>query len=64
MAWTPFSAEAIRLDSQLRKLHAQGRISDALNVIVAALDKAHRGGPSNTSYEAFEAEVEKEASHG
>lgn len=54
MVWGPFSTEAVRLDSELRKLHKAGRISDALMLIESALDKAHREGPSNISYEEFE----------
>ena len=56
MAWTPFSAEAIQLDTTLRRLHREGRISDALDAINTALEKAHRDGPSNMTYEESEAE--------
>lgn len=59
MAWTPFSAEAVRLDTQVRKLHREGRTSDALELIDAALERAHREGPSNTTYEQFESELEQ-----
>lgn len=59
MAWTPFSAEAVKLDVEIRRLHKSGKISDALDLIKAALDKAHREGPSNISYEDFEAEYER-----
>lgn len=61
MAWTPFSAEAVRLDSQLRKLHREGRSSAALEAIKQALERAHREGPSNITYADFEAELEREA---
>lgn len=54
MPWTPFSAEAVLLDSKLRKLHRQGRTTDAIEAIEAALEAAHRQGPSNMSYEDFE----------
>lgn len=60
MAWGPFSAEAVRLDSHLRQLHRQGRTSEALDAIVAALDKANRDGPSNQTYDHFAAEIEAE----
>lgn len=55
MAWTPFSAEAIDLKLEVLKLEREGRISDATEVIVAALEKAHREGPSGETYEQFEA---------
>lgn len=58
MAWTGFSAEAVRLHSELQRLNKHGRISDALELIKAALEKAHRDGPSNMTYEQFEAECE------
>lgn len=58
MAWTSFSAEAVTLDSQLRKLHREGRVSDAVEAIQRALEKAHRDGPSNISSMQFEAELE------
>lgn len=61
MAWTPFSAEAIRLHLLLGKLDKQGRTSAALEAIDVALTKAHRDGPSNTTYEQFEAECETQA---
>jgi hypothetical protein len=60
MAWTSFSAEAIELHAQVRKLERQGRISDMIDVIKAALEKAHREGPSNESYADFEAKLERE----
>jgi ABC-type amino acid transport substrate-binding protein len=56
MAWTPFSAEAIALHIAVGKLDRDGRVSDALSLINAALEKAHRDGPSNTTYEQFEAQ--------
>jgi len=56
MAWGLFSAEAVKLDVMLRRLHKEGRTSDALGAIVAALEKAHRDGPSGTTYEDFEAQ--------
>lgn len=55
MAWGPFSAEAVRLDSKLRRLHKEGRITDAVQEIEKALRSAHAYGPSNESYESFEA---------
>lgn len=61
MAWTPFSAEAVELDSLLRRLHREGRTSDAVAAIVQALEKAHRTGPSNLSYEQAEALWESRA---
>lgn len=54
MAWTPFSAEAVLLDSRLRQLHRDGKTSQALDAINDALERAHREGPSNISYEDFE----------
>lgn len=54
MAWGPFSAEAVTLDSKLRQLHKQGRISGAMEAIEKALERAHTEGPSNMSYEEFE----------
>lgn len=60
MAWTAFSAEAVELHGRLHRLNEAGRISDALEAITAALEKAHRLGPSNESYEAFEARLERE----
>lgn len=62
MAWTPFSAEAIELHILLRKLDKDGRVSEALEAIDAALEKAHREGPSGVTYEEFEARSEPEAS--
>lgn len=58
MAWTPFSAEAVRLHSDLLKLNKDGRISEALDLINKALEEAHRNGPSNMTYEQFEAECD------
>lgn len=58
MAWTPFSAEAVRLHGEIGRLDKQGRISDALELIVRALDKAHRDGPEKITYEQFEAECD------
>jgi hypothetical protein len=57
MAWTPFSAEAVRLHTELIKLNKRGATSEALNLIVAALEVAHRQGPSNMSYE----EIDRQA---
>lgn len=59
MAWTPFSAEAIKLEAKIHKLGKQGRTSDVIAAIVEALEKAHQNGPSNMSHEAFEAELNK-----
>lgn len=53
MTWNPFSAEAVILDSMLRKLHREGRVTDAIGAIEKALEEAHRNGPSNISYEGF-----------
>lgn len=58
MAWTPFSAEAVELHTLVGRLNKQGRITDALEAINAALEKAHHDGPSNKTYEQFEAELE------
>lgn len=59
MAWTPFSAEAVELDTLLRQLHKSGRTTEALNAVVKALVKAHEKGPDNVSYEQFEARLKK-----
>lgn len=59
MAWKPFSAEAIVLEGKLHNLRQAGRSSEMIDVIVKALEKAHRDGPSNMSYETFEAELKK-----
>jgi hypothetical protein len=59
VTWTPFSAEAIVLDSQCRRLHAEGRITDAIAAIEEALERAHRDGPSNISHDEFEAAATK-----
>jgi hypothetical protein len=55
MSWGPFSAEAVTLDGALRRLHREGRTSDAIAAIKNALDIAHRTGPSNMTYAEFEA---------
>jgi len=55
MTWGPFSAEAVRLDSMLRKAHKEGRTSAAIEMIEYALKTAHLRGPSNMSAEDFEA---------
>ncbi|WP_374553183.1 hypothetical protein [Sphingobium yanoikuyae] len=60
MAWTPFSGEAVELHCQLDRLNRAGRISDAIDVIKAALEKAYRDGPSNENYKDFEARIERE----
>lgn len=57
MAWTPFSAEAIMLETELRRL-GPSRISDRIEVIKQALEKAHRHGPSDMSYGEFEKMLE------
>jgi hypothetical protein len=44
----------------LDRLNRAGRISDAIDVIKAALEKAYRDGPSNESYQDFEARLERE----
>lgn len=62
MAWTPFSAEAVDLDTQLRRLHREGRVSEATQAIVAALERAHRHGPTGETYEQFEARVSADVS--
>jgi len=59
MAWKPFSAEAIKLEAKIRSLTKQGRVSDVTEAIAEALEQAHRNGPSNMSYEDFEAELKK-----
>lgn len=59
MAWTPFSAEAIKLEAKITSLKKQGRTSDVITAIVEALEKAHQTGPSNISPEDFEAELNK-----
>ena len=59
MAWTPFSAEAIVLEGKLHNLRKAGRSSEMIDVIVKALEKAYSDGPSNMTYEAFEAELKK-----
>jgi hypothetical protein len=56
--WRGQSAETIHLDCEIRKLHKQGRTSEALRVIEAALEKAHRDGPSDMTYEEFEASLD------
>ena len=61
MAWTSFSAEAVRLNGELQRAHKNGQTSLALDLIVTALEKAHREGPSNQSYEDFEAELDSKA---
>lgn len=58
MAWTPFSYEAVQLHALLGRLDKQGRTSDALEAINQALEKAHREGPSNITYEESVAEWE------
>lgn len=55
MAWTAFSAEAIDLKLKVLKLERDGRLSEATDAIVAALEKAHRDGPSGEAYKEFEA---------
>lgn len=55
MAWTAFSAEAIDLKLKVLKLESEGRLSEATAEICAALEKAHREGPSGETYEQFEA---------
>jgi len=57
MAWTPFSSEAVELDTAIRKLHREGRISESLDLICKALEKAQCDGPSNETYEEFERRV-------
>lgn len=57
MAWTAFSAEAIDLKLKVMKLEREGRLSEATDAVVAALEKAHRDGPSGETYEEFEARV-------
>ncbi len=57
MTWTAFSGEAVILDSKIRKLHREGRVTDAILAIEQALETAHRNGPSGMSYEDFEAKA-------
>lgn len=64
MAWGPFSAEAVLLDSKLRKLHKDGRVSDAIGAIKEALEKARVEGPGNISYAEFEAAADVTAQQG
>lgn len=64
MAWTPFSAEAVELDTKIRRLHKEGRTSDAINLIKTALEKAHRDGPSNKTYEQFDATIDAALNEG
>lgn len=54
MAWGKFSAEAVLLHSQILRLSKAGEMSRAIDVIAAALAKAHDVGPSNMSYEEFD----------
>lgn len=54
MSWTPFSAEAVNLSVLVNKLQKHGRISEALEAIGVALEKAHKDGPSNITYAQFE----------
>lgn len=54
MAWCEYSAEAIDLDTKLRTLHKQGKTTEALAAITAALRKASEVGPSLLTYEQFE----------
>jgi hypothetical protein len=54
MTWSPFSAEAVKLDTVIRRLHKDGRITDAIAAIEKALERARLDGPSNTTYEQFE----------
>jgi hypothetical protein len=59
MAWTPFSVEAIDLHIAVGKLDKQGRVSDALQLIGEALERAHRDGPSSMTYDEFLAREER-----
>lgn len=61
MAWTAFSAEAVKLHSEIARLNKGGRITDAISAIETALRQAHLYGPSNMSYAEFEAELERRA---
>jgi hypothetical protein len=61
MVWGPFSAEAVNLDCEIRRLHAHGRTTDAIRAIEEALARAHREGPSNVPYEQFEREADAQA---
>lgn len=62
MSWGPFSAEAIALDSELRKLRGDPNTNKAIQRIEAALEHAHLHGPSNMTYAEFEAACDKETS--
>ena len=64
MAWTPFSAEAVRLCTLVNRLNNHGRISEMIEAAKAALEKAHRDGPSDMTYEEFEAELGREGGVG
>lgn len=55
MAWTSFSAEAVQLDTELRKLYQERQVGAALELIREALEKAHRYGPSDIACEEFDA---------
>lgn len=61
MPWTPFSAEAIRLNTEVETLIERGQRTAAIDMIVKALEKAHHEGPSNISYEEFERECNARA---
>lgn len=54
MAWGPFSAEAVILDSKVRLLHKDGRVTDAIALIEDALRKAQTEGSCNMSFGDFE----------
>lgn len=58
MAWTPFSAEAVELKLLVLKLEREGRVSEATDAVVTALERAYRDGPSDITYEQFEAALE------
>jgi hypothetical protein len=61
MPWTPFSAEAIWLNTEVERLIKRGQRTAAIDMIKQALEKAHREGPSNISYEEFERECNERA---
>jgi len=61
MTWTPFSAEAVKLHAELIRLNGLGRTSDAINLIVDALERARREGPMDVSFEDFESRLREEA---
>jgi hypothetical protein len=54
MSWGPFSAEAVLLDSKIRELHKGRDATAAIEAIGQAMERAHRDGPSNMTWEEFD----------